>query len=332
MVLVQQLLHFLLLGFAGGQLQVLVRKYEGSWREDGNYPVLAEYSFEFPSGFSVDWFTTAHANIPSEGITGFLYQPYPEDGCSSFNTSTCQYINMSRIAILDDYHLCTEEKIRSIEESSFDAVVTYSPGDRDRDVGGHVHDRSTGKAVDVVTSEVPLVVVSETFYTLLLQVAITRNCSMTDTLLTLSVGTVNVESIQLSLTVFFLFCGSLLVFTPILCCWVMFMCCRCFRKRRGSYDVQENYQINELGGRRRQRERFHGTAVTPYTPEQREFSHEEAETMFTQCTICLENFIDSEVISVLACDEKHIFHPHCINEWLKSWSTCPVCRTVLHSM
>lgn len=314
-------------------MQVQVRRQaESWWQESTDYPVLAEYSF--PSGFSVDWFTTAHANIPPEGITGFLYQPHPEDGCSSFNTSTCQYLNVSRIAILDEYHLCTEEKIRSIEESSFDAVVTYSPGDRDRGVGNRVYDMSTGRTVDIVTSGVPLAVVSEEFYRLLLQLAITRNCSMVDILLTLSVGSVDVQSIRTSLTAFFLFCGALAVFTLLLCFWLMFLCCRCLIKRRGGYDVQDN-QMNELGmgAGGRQRESFQGTAVTPYyTPEQQEFNHEEAEATFTQCTICLEDFIDSEMISVLACDRKHIFHPDCINVWLKSWSTCPVCRTVLPSM
>lgn len=41
------------------------------------------------------------------------------------------------------------------------------------------------------------------------------------------------------------------------------------------------------------------------------------------CSICLEDFIDSEEIRLLPCDHK--FHPKCVDPWLHSVSgTCPI--------
>ncbi|KAJ4900682.1 E3 ubiquitin-protein ligase ATL31 [Raphanus sativus] len=47
-----------------------------------------------------------------------------------------------------------------------------------------------------------------------------------------------------------------------------------------------------------------------------------------ECAICLNEFQDDETLRLLPkCD--HVFHPHCIGEWLQSHVTCPVCRTNL---
>lgn len=40
------------------------------------------------------------------------------------------------------------------------------------------------------------------------------------------------------------------------------------------------------------------------------------------CVICLENIIFYKV--TLKC--RHSYHKHCLNEWLKRQSTCPLCR------
>ncbi|KAJ3382293.1 hypothetical protein HDU92_004861 [Lobulomyces angularis] len=42
------------------------------------------------------------------------------------------------------------------------------------------------------------------------------------------------------------------------------------------------------------------------------------------CTICQEEYSDNEVVSEMPC--KHVFHPSCIEYWLKINGTCPVCR------
>ena len=46
------------------------------------------------------------------------------------------------------------------------------------------------------------------------------------------------------------------------------------------------------------------------------------------CSICLENFNDDDVVKRTNC--KHFFHPECISKWvLKMKHTCPICRTSL---
>ncbi|KAG1338035.1 RING-H2 finger protein ATL66-like [Cocos nucifera] len=47
-----------------------------------------------------------------------------------------------------------------------------------------------------------------------------------------------------------------------------------------------------------------------------------------QCSICLSCLIDGEKVKVLpTCS--HSFHPGCIDEWLKTHPSCPLCRASL---
>ncbi|KAK6911505.1 Zinc finger, RING-type [Dillenia turbinata] len=47
-----------------------------------------------------------------------------------------------------------------------------------------------------------------------------------------------------------------------------------------------------------------------------------------ECAVCLNEFEDDETLRLLPkCD--HVFHPECIDEWLSSHTTCPVCRANL---
>jgi len=47
-----------------------------------------------------------------------------------------------------------------------------------------------------------------------------------------------------------------------------------------------------------------------------------------ECAVCLCEFEDSETLRLIPkCD--HVFHPECIDEWLSSHTTCPVCRANL---
>ncbi|KAJ6330161.1 hypothetical protein OIU76_008894 [Salix suchowensis] len=44
-----------------------------------------------------------------------------------------------------------------------------------------------------------------------------------------------------------------------------------------------------------------------------------------ECAVCISKFEESEVLRLLPkC--KHAFHDYCIDEWLKSHSSCPLCR------
>ncbi|PON46866.1 Zinc finger transcription factor [Parasponia andersonii] len=47
-----------------------------------------------------------------------------------------------------------------------------------------------------------------------------------------------------------------------------------------------------------------------------------------ECAVCLNEFQDNETLRLIPkCD--HVFHPDCIDAWLVSHSTCPVCRANL---
>eukprot|EP00262_Sarcandra_glabra_P005616 TRINITY_DN17347_c0_g1_i1.p1 TRINITY_DN17347_c0_g1~~TRINITY_DN17347_c0_g1_i1.p1 ORF type:complete len:410 (-),score=2.27 TRINITY_DN17347_c0_g1_i1:129-1358(-) len=47
-----------------------------------------------------------------------------------------------------------------------------------------------------------------------------------------------------------------------------------------------------------------------------------------ECAVCLSEFEDDETLRLLPkCD--HVFHPDCIDVWLGSHTTCPVCRSNL---
>ena len=47
------------------------------------------------------------------------------------------------------------------------------------------------------------------------------------------------------------------------------------------------------------------------------------------CSICLNNFVDKEVICISKCYKDHIFHEQCIVEWLGINPICPMCRAVI---
>lgn len=42
------------------------------------------------------------------------------------------------------------------------------------------------------------------------------------------------------------------------------------------------------------------------------------------CSICLEQFTSGDVVRTLPC--LHIFHTQCIDTWLRTQATCPVCK------
>lgn len=45
-----------------------------------------------------------------------------------------------------------------------------------------------------------------------------------------------------------------------------------------------------------------------------------------ECAICLNEFKEKEAVKEIPfC--KHVFHPECIDRWLSSHLTCPVCRS-----
>ena len=46
-----------------------------------------------------------------------------------------------------------------------------------------------------------------------------------------------------------------------------------------------------------------------------------------KCPICFEKIQENE-IATTSC--KHYYHSKCLNKWLSTKNTCPICRLVLH--
>lgn len=58
------------------------------------------------------------------------------------------------------------------------------------------------------------------------------------------------------------------------------------------------------------------------------FKEETGSDADAQCSICLGGLVDGDKVKVLpkCC---HVFHPECIDMWLSSHSSCPLCRSSL---
>jgi len=54
-------------------------------------------------------------------------------------------------------------------------------------------------------------------------------------------------------------------------------------------------------------------------------SDQEAGDMQSCCSICLSDYRESEVLRLIP-DCGHMFHMLCIDQWLASHGTCPICR------
>ncbi|KAF5742326.1 putative ring finger protein [Tripterygium wilfordii] len=53
-----------------------------------------------------------------------------------------------------------------------------------------------------------------------------------------------------------------------------------------------------------------------------------SESIILECSICLGNVRDEDLVRVLP-NCKHMFHVECIDMWLASNTSCPICRTMV---
>lgn len=58
----------------------------------------------------------------------------------------------------------------------------------------------------------------------------------------------------------------------------------------------------------------------------KEHFHDVPVKSMTECVICMENFKDNDNVAELNCDLRHYFHEKCIEEWLKTKLSCPLCK------
>lgn len=58
---------------------------------------------------------------------------------------------------------------------------------------------------------------------------------------------------------------------------------------------------------------------------------DEGDSCVMECSVCLSNLEDEETARMLP-NCKHVFHVGCIDTWLASHSTCPICRTAVRPL
>merc|ERR1719210_96220 len=59
----------------------------------------------------------------------------------------------------------------------------------------------------------------------------------------------------------------------------------------------------------------------------RKFAAAESLGEQTKCLICLDEFNDGDDVKTLPC--LHIYHQKCIERWLNTDNSCPVCKTAI---
>ena len=328
-----------------GQVTVEVREFENV----NDYTVLTSYTF--PSGFSnpFDWFTEPYTHLPSGGLTGVLSHPEPNDACSPIlghlqtdfelicsngnNSSTkcteiSQYMNISRIAIVDGYHTCTTKKLENIQDAGFDAMITFSVNDMSQAVTSRVYDQTMNTYVDIPSKEFPVVVVSKAFASVLIA-NVTFQCSRVSECHSSrhSLVVVHIESNDLrqgwvqfgiSVVLVLLVIGVpiLLIVCVCLCCYCMcnrrckcsccdgLSVCRCWRcccRKSGAYEVHE-LQVRELGHdfvpRRRQMLDDNGI---PRLADDQDTSREQFRLTFENPRACVRREFDSEKENSVMC-------------------------------
>ena len=62
-----------------------------------------------------------------------------------------------------------------------------------------------------------------------------------------------------------------------------------------------------------------------FKPNQIIYNSQETKLMDNSCAICYCDFVDGDTIFV-TCNNYHIFHKSCINDWYKIKNECPICR------
>ncbi|KAK1412347.1 hypothetical protein QVD17_33521 [Tagetes erecta] len=58
--------------------------------------------------------------------------------------------------------------------------------------------------------------------------------------------------------------------------------------------------------------------------------HDHGQEVNSECAVCLSSFEDNQMIRILP-NCKHHFHAECIDKWLGSQSSCPICRHEVES-
>lgn len=70
--------------------------------------------------------------------------------------------------------------------------------------------------------------------------------------------------------------------------------------------------------------RYSAAEETAGTETAHSEAEEEKEPGQTVCVVCMSDFETRQMVRVLPCS--HEFHAKCVDKWLKTNRTCPICR------
>ena len=288
-------------------------------------------SLSYESYNTVEFFHTKYTNIPSDGITGFLHQPDPSDGCSyippipSLASGVFSNETHTWIAIIDGYPKCVEKMLLNVQNAGYKLILAPTRSDQDN-ITLSRETRNMG---------FPVVLISIEYSSYLIQNALSNFTNPR------IIADVN-ASADLFVVIIVLLFAFVMFPTCFVCCS---LCCYCrarrARQNRDSTHVQQrqrNFNQDEdniargelLDSILRQLQLLQldldvqhplgkeQTRKLPTRKYQRKSSIE-------ACAICVEDFKEGDYQKVLPCH--HSFHVKCVDEWLMNHSDlCPLCK------
>ncbi|KAM0888171.1 hypothetical protein ACQ4PT_028521 [Festuca glaucescens] len=107
----------------------------------------------------------------------------------------------------------------------------------------------------------------------------------------------------------------------------------CTRRRRRHADLEASSSSSAAAASQAlpglDADTINGLHVTLYSPERsKSGSGEEKQAVEAECSICISALVAGDKVKALPpCG--HRFHPDCVDDWLRSHPSCPLCRTTL---
>ena len=115
-----------------------------------------------------------------------------------------------------------------------------------------------------------------------------------------------------------------------LCLYLRWLCCRRREARREASSSSAATASPVAPGL--DADAINGLPVTLYSPArhagEKGSSGEDGEREVAECSICISALVAGDKVKALPpCG--HCFHPDCVDAWLRSQPSCPLCRTLL---